>query len=583
MGDSEPRTGDWLGRYRLVEVLGRGGMGTVWHAHDPQLERDVALKVINPALGQDAEFRERFRREAVVLSRMDSAHVVAVFDHGEQDGAPYLVTQLVRGGDLSGVLRSRGALEPAYAVDLACQVLEGLADAHAIGVVHRDVKPSNVLLRDDGSTAYLCDFGIATSPGGELTRTGVLVGSAAYMAPERHSGDTGAAGVAGDVYSAGCLLWTMLTGTPPYVGTDAEVAMGHLRGPVSQVPGRGPFLDGLNAVLRRALAKDPRRRYPSARAMLADLTALRAGAPDGLVLPDVTAVRQPLDVPPARGSLRRRLVATTLVVALVGLAVYIGSLLGGVDMTPSALTAQDPSTTTSAPATPPTAVPAPTATPSPSRTPRPRRSRPAHPDLVDPGPVEDPAPSADATRTAKPKRPPKPTPEPTRTPEPAPTFRCWTGSEVPASSACALPTGWQGAQWVFPGVASAPACKPWSLTASGYVEGWHCAAKTPDGTYRHLTVTRWSTAAAATGYYYGAYNPDKERVNQPWAGRDVVYGKRLGGFIGKAVYHSDRVYTHSGTNAWVFSAWANTSAKVQSMFAYVKFRNPTQFRGVPIR
>ncbi|WGY02498.1 serine/threonine-protein kinase [Nocardioides sp. QY071] len=255
MGGSEPRAGDWLGRYQLVEVLGRGGMGTVWRAHDPQLERDVALKVINPALGQDAEFRERFRREAVVLSRMDSAHVVAVFDHGEQDGAPYLVTQLVRGGDLSAVLRTRGAVEPSYAVDLACQVLEGLADAHAIGVVHRDVKPSNVLLRDDGSTAYLCDFGIATSPGGELTRTGVLVGSAAYMAPERHSGDTGAAGVAGDVYSAGCLLWTMLTGTPPYVGTDAEVAMGHLRGPVPQVPGRDPFLDGLNAVLRRALAK----------------------------------------------------------------------------------------------------------------------------------------------------------------------------------------------------------------------------------------------------------------------------------------------------------------------------------------
>ncbi|TQK73264.1 serine/threonine-protein kinase [Nocardioides sp. SLBN-35] len=581
MGGSEPRAGDWLGRYQLVEVLGRGGMGTVWRAHDPQLERDVALKVINPALGQDAEFRERFRREAVVLSRMDSAHVVAVFDHGEQDGAPYLVTQLVRGGDLSAVLRTRGAVEPSYAVDLACQVLEGLADAHAIGVVHRDVKPSNVLLRDDGSTAYLCDFGIATSPGGELTRTGVLVGSAAYMAPERHSGDTGAAGVAGDVYSAGCLLWTMLTGTPPYVGTDAEVAMGHLRGPVPQVPGRDPFLDGLNAVLRRSLAKDPRRRYPSARAMLADLSALRTSAPEGLVLPEVTSVRQPLDTSPAPGSLRRRLVATTLVLALVGLAVYVGSLLGGVDMTPSVLTAEDPSTGATTPAT---ATPDTTPTPNaPSSTPRPKKERSATPELVDPGPVaEEPTSPAKPTKKAK----PKPTPSPIPTPAPAqpvPTFRCWTGAQVVASSGCALPTGWKGAQWVFPGVESAPACKPWTLKASGYVEGWHCGAKTPDGTYRHLTVTRWTSASAATSYYYGAYNPDRSRVNQPWAGRDIVYGKRLGGFIGRSVYHSDRVYTHSGTNAWAFSAWANTSAKVQSMFDYVKFRNPTQFRGVPLR
>lgn len=577
MGGSEPRTGDWLGRYRLEEVLGRGGMGTVWRAHDPQLERDVALKVINPVLGQDDEFRERFRREAVVLSRMDSAHVVAVFDHGEQDGAPYLVTQLVRGGDLSAVLRSRGALEPSYAVDLACQVLEGLADAHAIGVVHRDVKPSNVLLRDDGSTAYLCDFGIATSPGAELTRTGVLVGSAAYMAPERHSGDTGAAGVAGDVYSAGCLLWTMLTGTPPYVGSDAEVAMGHLRGPLPQVPGRGPFLDGLNAVLRRALAKDPRRRYPSARAMLGDLAALRATAPEGLALPDVTAVRQPLDAP-ARGALRRRLVATTLVLALVGLAVYVGSLLGGVDMSPSVLTADDPSRSTGAPSTVETP---PVPPPSPTRTPRPRKAS-STPEPVDPGPV-DPGPVDEPASPTKPTRKPKPTSTPSPTPLPTPTFRCWTGAEVVAGAECALPTGWAGAQWVFPGVASAPACKPWSLKASGYVEGWHCAARTPDGTYRHLTVTRWSAAGAATRYYYGAYNPDKNRVNQPWAGRDLVYGKRLGGFIGKAVYHSDRVYTHSGTNAWVFSAWANTSAKVQSMFDYVTFRKPTQFRGVPLR
>ncbi|WP_158296639.1 serine/threonine-protein kinase [Nocardioides albidus] len=574
-----------MGRYHLLEVLGRGGMGTVWRAHDPQLERDVALKVINPALAQDDEFRERFRREAVVLSRMDSAHVVAVFDHGEQDGAPYLVTQLVRGGDLMAVLRSRGALEPSYAVDLACQVLDGLADAHAIGVVHRDVKPSNVLLRDDGSTAYLCDFGIATSPGGELTRTGVLVGSSAYMAPERHSGETGTAGVAGDIYSVGCLLWSMLTGTPPYVGTDAEIAMGHLRGPIPQFPGGGAFVDRLNAVLGRALAKDPRRRYPSAKAMLADLTALRSTAPGGLALPEVTAVRQPLQAAPARTPLRRRLVATTLVVALVGVAVYVGSLLGGVDMRPSMLAADDPSTSapTGTAGSPSTAATEQPGTPSPSARKQKRPATPAprpEPDSVDAGPDAEPSPTPSPAPKKKRAKTPPPAPAPA---PPVPTFRCWDGTAVVDGATCSLPTGWAGAQWVFPGVARAPACKAVTRRASGFVEGWQCAAKTSDGTYRYLSVTRWSSATAATRYYYGAFDAKRKRTNVAWAGRDLVYGRRLGGFVGRGVHHSDRVYAHSGTNAWVFSAWANSTDKVLSMFDYVRFRNPTQFRGVPIR
>ena len=223
MANSEPQVGDLLGRYRLVRMLGRGGMGTVFRARDSALERDVAVKVINPMHAGDDDFRARFRREAVVLSQMDSAHVVSVYDHGEQDGAPYLVTQLIDGGDLLGALRARGRLEPALAIDLVSQVLSGLVDAHAIGVVHRDVKPSNVLLREDGRHAYLCDFGIASSPGAELTRTGVMVGSVAYMAPERHGGDgSGDIGVTADVYSVGCLLWTVLAGSQPYVGTDTE-------------------------------------------------------------------------------------------------------------------------------------------------------------------------------------------------------------------------------------------------------------------------------------------------------------------------------------------------------------------------
>ncbi|HWU22504.1 MAG TPA: serine/threonine-protein kinase, partial [Nocardioides sp.] len=258
MARQTPDVGDRVGRYLLTGLLGRGGMGTVYAASDDALERTVALKLINPAAAADPEYRARFRREAVAMSRLDSPHVVTVHDHGEHDGSLYIVTQLVTGGDLHHRLQTGGPLPPEHARDLARQVLDGLEDAHRAGIVHRDIKPSNVLLNADGRRAYLCDFGIASSPDADLTRTGALLGSIGYMAPERHTAATaGSSGAAGDIYAAGCLLWAMLTGTPPYAGTDYEVASGHLYGDVPQLPGRDAFSTGVNQVLARSMAKDP--------------------------------------------------------------------------------------------------------------------------------------------------------------------------------------------------------------------------------------------------------------------------------------------------------------------------------------
>ncbi len=198
-----PALGERFGRYRLVRELGHGGMGVVFLARDTELDRDVALKIIVPQLAGDADYRARFKREATALTRMDSPHIVAVHDHGEHDGCLYLVTQLVPHGDLLQQINAAGPLAPSTGIDVVLQVLDGLADAHAAGIVHRDVKPSNVLLRrrDHRYEAFLCDFGVATVPGDHLTRTGALVGSFPYMAPERHQGEP--AGVAGDLYSVG--------------------------------------------------------------------------------------------------------------------------------------------------------------------------------------------------------------------------------------------------------------------------------------------------------------------------------------------------------------------------------------------
>ena len=307
-----PRQGEKIGHYRVGRRLGGGGMGVVFEARDEYLERPVALKVIAPELAEDPEFRARFTREAQAQASLDSRHVVQVYAHGEDDGRLWIATQLVPDGDLRSMLTAYGAPSVPFAIDLIEQVADGLADAHAAGLVHRDIKPANVLLRrraDGGTTAYLADFGIARQVGGEATRTShATVGTPSYMAPELHTG--GQPGIASDVYSLGCLLWATLTGQAPYAGTsDFEIVTAHREKPIPQLPDDDPVAGRLNEVLRHTLAKDPADRPPSAAAVRDWLRSLRGPV-----------------APAGAGPSRRRggLVAVVLVAAVVVAAVAVG-------------------------------------------------------------------------------------------------------------------------------------------------------------------------------------------------------------------------------------------------------------------
>lgn len=260
-----------LGRYRIDRSLGEGGMGSVFLATDQALGRRVALKVLPRYLAADPVFRARFEREAQALARLSSPHVTSIYDVGEHQGSLYLATQYVAGGDLVDLLTAGGPMSPREALRLCAQVCDALADAHAVGVVHRDVKPGNVLIEQDPAgrpTAVLCDFGICqTDATSRLTTVGFVAGSWEYLAPERLAGAP--AGVASDLYSVGCLLWACVAGRPPFLGTDDEIAEAHLHAPVPTLPaadraGAGIDIDQFNRVLARLLAKHPARRYATA-------------------------------------------------------------------------------------------------------------------------------------------------------------------------------------------------------------------------------------------------------------------------------------------------------------------------------
>ncbi|WP_309650271.1 protein kinase domain-containing protein [Nocardioides sp.] len=350
-----PRVGDLFGRYRIDSQIGQGGMGVVFGATDTDFDRQVALKVVSASLGGSAEFLARFEREASLLARLNSPHVIAIFDYGEQDGCPYIATQYVGGGDLGGLIAARGPMPPALAATVCAQVADALADAHRAGVVHRDVKPSNVLLRDADTLdlhAYLCDFGIARTEADGLTAPGAVSGTWSYLAPEVGAGAVGTP--ASDLYATGCLLWAALTGHAPYGGSDVEIAIAHQRSPVPQLAGDDPFTRHVNAILANTLAKDPRSRYRDADALRADLlaaaalptagvrpTSARSAAPTLAPTPIPTPGSAPPTAPPpghhTRGarSSRRRTTALVALSALAVLAVTGGiaavTLLGGDD------------------------------------------------------------------------------------------------------------------------------------------------------------------------------------------------------------------------------------------------------------
>ncbi len=315
-----PGVGEMFGRYQVEQELGRGGMGVVHLALDTQLGRRVALKTVSGELAGDAAFLERFHTEAEILTRLDSPHVITIYEHGEIAGVPYLAMQYVPGGDLRGLLGERGPVPPAMAARICAQVAGALHDAHEAGVIHRDVKTANVLLRDPGAAepfAYLTDFGIAKSSHRNTdgqTVTGNVAGSWAYLSPERTRGEP--ASRASDIYALGCLFYACLTGHTPYEGSDVEIAIAHVTKPIRQIPGDSAAGSAINHVLRRAMAKDPSDRYATAEELRQDLVALPLDA----ATPLLASAPEPStpERSSARGAKVAALVAGVLALVLVG-------------------------------------------------------------------------------------------------------------------------------------------------------------------------------------------------------------------------------------------------------------------------
>ncbi|MCX6464235.1 MAG: protein kinase, partial [Pseudonocardiales bacterium] len=268
-----------IGPYRLERLLGFGGMGEVHLAYDTRRDRMVALKLLSEALSRDTEYQERFRRESHVAARLRDPHVVPIHDFGEVDGHLFLDMRLVEGRNIRQILEADGPLPPTSAVHLVGQVAEALEAAHADGLVHRDVKPSNVLVTAT-DFVYVVDFGIARSIGSarsSLTLTGVTVGTLDYMAPERFSGQ--AVDGRTDVYSLACLLHECLTGVPPFAGDDLPALMyAHLFADPPRASEQIAGLPaGLDAVIATGCAKQIEDRYPGPLAMVQAARAVLAG------------------------------------------------------------------------------------------------------------------------------------------------------------------------------------------------------------------------------------------------------------------------------------------------------------------
>ncbi|MDP9182870.1 MAG: protein kinase, partial [Actinomycetota bacterium] len=329
-----PLTGRLLDdRYRLDELLARGGMATVYVATDTRLDRRVAVKVMHRALADDPEFVARFAREARAAARVQSPEVVLVHDQGtdRETGLAYLVMEHVQGVNLRQLLQERGALTPARAVAVIEPVLRALAAAHAAGLVHRDIKPENVLVADDGRIK-VADFGLARAiETSNLTQTtGLLIGTVAYLAPEQV--ETGTADARSDVYATGVLLWELLTGTPPYAGDKPlSVAYRHVH---EDVPPPSTAVAGiprsLDALVVRATRRTPAHRPQDAGEFLAELVAVKADLPS---VAEVSTEHQTLLVPrktkasPRAARKGRRALVVLLVLALlaVGSGYYLGS------------------------------------------------------------------------------------------------------------------------------------------------------------------------------------------------------------------------------------------------------------------
>jgi len=261
-------------RYELREVVGHGGMSTVYKAHDSLLERNVALKVLHKQYNEDEDFVERFKREARSVAQLQHPNIVTVIDRGEEDGRQYIVFEYIDGENLKELVVRKGRLGIRAALEIALEIARGLAFAHDHGLVHRDVKPQNVLLNGDGG-AKVTDFGIARSLDVEhgVTQTGTVLGTSNYIAPEQASGQPVDAHT--DVYSLGIVLYEMLTGELPFPGENfVAVAMKHIQEPSPSVlDSRGDVPLRIAEMVDRALEKDPERRFSTMAAFADEIEA----------------------------------------------------------------------------------------------------------------------------------------------------------------------------------------------------------------------------------------------------------------------------------------------------------------------
>jgi serine/threonine-protein kinase len=308
-------------RYRVLGRLGSGGMSEVYCAEDQQLGRKVALKVLAPRFAEDHEFVERFRREASSAAALQHPNIVGIYDRGEWDGTYYIAMEFLDGRSLKDLVRERGPLPPGFAADIVVQVLKALRFAHRRGVVHRDIKPHNVILDEEGR-AKVTDFGIARAGASDITETGSIMGTAQYLSPEQAQGQR--VDARSDLYAVGVLLYELLTGRPPFEGDSAvSVALKQVaEAPVPPSRLNPAVTPALEAVVLRALRKDPAARFPDADAFIAALELARGpgGPPTGGFVPTAP----PAPPPPARSRWPLVLLA---VLVLAGAAVAAYALL----------------------------------------------------------------------------------------------------------------------------------------------------------------------------------------------------------------------------------------------------------------
>ena len=317
-------------RYELEELVGTGGMSSVYRAHDTLLERNVALKVLHDQYTADDEFVERFKREARAVAQLSHPNIVTVIDRGEDDGCQYIVFEYIHGENLKELVVRKGRLSVRAALELASQVARGLAFAHQQGVVHRDVKPQNVLLNGDGQ-AKVTDFGIArTLTVDGVTQTGTVMGTSNYIAPEQASGQP--VDVQTDVYSLGVVLYELLAGDVPFPGDNfVSVALKHVNEPPpnllelrKDVPLR------VAAAVDRALEKDPAARFPTMDAFAAELEAclLALDSPGDVDAGATIVAGEPVAArPPRRRKQVSRWAVGSVLLGMLALAAVIVGLL----------------------------------------------------------------------------------------------------------------------------------------------------------------------------------------------------------------------------------------------------------------